>query len=154
MCGYRGQVNVAVQLGCGLSGRRSFEMLQFGRYAVVLVVGCTVMQAGCSSPPPAKEPVSPREEPPAVTRPADELEQVRAECRVLSEACVQRAVGILNSHPDAAVRIFSDACSSDIARGCVELGHAYSGDGVLPQDGKRADDAYARACRLDPGWCD
>jgi TPR repeat protein len=52
------------------------------------------------------------------------------------------------------VKIFSDACNANIAGGCAELGHAYSEGGVLPQDGKRADDAYEKACRLDPSLCD
>jgi len=63
-------------------------------------------------------------------------------------------VPLLKTHQDIALRIFSDACASGIARGCAELGRAYSEGDVLPQDGKRADDAFVKACRLDPSWCD
>jgi hypothetical protein len=85
---------------------------------------------------------------------APDLEQIRSECRKLSETCVQKATKVVKTHPDFAVKIFRDACDANVAHGCAELGHAYSEGGVLPQDGKRADDAYAKACRLDPSWCD
>ena len=77
-----------------------------------------------------------------------------AECAKPSDACVQKATGLLKTQPQEAVRIFTEACDAKVARGCAELGNAYSESGVLPQDGKRADEAYAKACRLDPLWCD
>ena len=82
------------------------------------------------------------------------LDELRNECRTPSDACVQAATRVLKSHPDAAVKAFSDACDANIAKGCVELGTAYSEGGALPQDAKRADTAFAKACRLDPLFCD
>ena len=122
------------------------------RWITVVAVGCTVMQAGCTSTPRPADPVPLPTA--AAPPPTDALALVRSECRVLSEACVQSAVRILTTHPDAAAKILSDACADSIATGCVELGHAYSEGGALPQDQTRADDAYAKACRLDPSWCD
>ena len=90
----------------------------------------------------------------AATRTPDELEAVRSACQQPSDACVQRATQVLKTHPDFAVQIFAQACHANIARGCVELGHAYSEGGVLLQDAKHADELYAKACRLDPSWCD
>lgn len=123
------------------------------RRILVLTVGFTLMQSGCTSPPhPTERMPSPTAA--AAPPPTDELALVRSACGVLSEACVQRAVSILSTHPDAAAKILSDACADGIATGCVELGHAYSEGGALPPDQVRADDAYAKACRLDPSWCD
>jgi GNAT superfamily N-acetyltransferase len=103
-----------------------------------LVLGCILALVGCASQP----------------RPTDHLEAVRSECRKPSETCVQMATKLLKTHTDFAVQVFADTCAAKIASGCAELGHAYAEGGVLPQDGKRADDAYAKACRLDPLWCD
>ena len=103
---------------------------------LVLAIGCVSAAVGCASEQRAKEPTPP------------------AECAKPSDACVQKATGLLKTQPKEAVRIFTEACDANVARGCAELGNAYSEGGVLPQDGTRADGAYEKACRLDPSWCD
>jgi hypothetical protein len=86
---------------------------------------------------------------------SDELTAQVPECqRAPTEACVKEAAVLLRTHPGEAARILSLACDANIASGCAELGMALREDGALPTDDVRADEALAKACRLDPGYCD
>jgi len=83
------------------------------------------------------------------------LDELRKQCEnQVNDGCVQLASKVSKTQPDAAVRIFSEACDANIARGCAELGTAYADGAGLSQDGKRADEMFVKACRLDPLFCD
>ncbi|HEY3497919.1 MAG TPA: hypothetical protein VGK73_24640 [Polyangiaceae bacterium] len=105
---------------------------------------------------PAQAPASEARNVEPSSPPADaSSEELRKRCAVaLDDECVQLAAKVSKTRPDAAVRIFSEACDANVARGCAELGTAYVHGEGLPQDGYRADAAFAKACRLDPLFCD
>lgn len=108
--------------------------------AALLLIGC-----GSSQPPIASQ----------GSRTSDEPAAQPADCqRTPTEACVKEAAGSLKTSPGEASKILSAACDADIASGCAELGMALREGGALPVDAVKGDELLAKACRLDPGYCD